>query len=57
MVHVLRIFFVQKRFCLELNETVLDAEYERLFKKVSEEFDAVGHQWSVGGVGWGRGGA
>ncbi|XP_064405775.1 exocyst complex component 3-like isoform X2 [Halichondria panicea] len=35
---------LRKRFCLELNETVLDAEYERLFKKVSEEFDAVGHQ-------------
>jgi hypothetical protein len=26
---------------------MLDAEYEVAFKKISEEFDSIGHQWYV----------
>lgn len=41
------LFFQQKRLCIELNENILDPEYERAFKKITEEFDSVGHQWLV----------
>ena len=37
--------FFQKKFCIERNENMLDADYEMAFKKISEEFDSIGHQW------------
>lgn len=32
---------------MELNVNTMDAEYEVLFKKISEEFDHIAHQWLV----------
>ena len=30
---------------MELNETTLDKEYEVNFKRVAEDFDAIGYHW------------
>ena len=37
--------FLQTRFSMELNQKTLDADIERSFKVIHEEFDAVGHHW------------
>ena len=36
---------IQKRMCIELNESTLDKEFETGFKSVAEEFDRVGLHW------------
>lgn len=33
---------LKKRFCMELNESMLDAKYERLFKDIADGFEAIG---------------
>ena len=37
--------YVQKRMCMELNESTLDKEFETGFKSVAEEFDKIGLHW------------
>ena len=38
-------FLLQRRFCMELNKSTLEAGAEKLFKQINEEFDSIGKLW------------